>query len=263
MIIKKNQNNLEKFFLNKKYIKFKIKNKIINLLKKKIIFFTEEITGLKNINLEKFHEFYEIEKLNNLRIKLYEKINSDKEFNKKIFQSSFEHIELMVGSELCNGNLNLSIQYPHDKTSVLSLHTDFFSGESIFQVNLWIPFVNVKKTSSMFIINPVKSINLLKKNKISKKFTINNIFKQNKKDIKWLNMKFGEAMLFSPNCLHGNVMNIEKNTRWSINVRLKNLYSPYSKIEENEKKIGSFYNIFTPKIITKFNLKHSFDEIIA
>jgi sporadic carbohydrate cluster 2OG-Fe(II) oxygenase len=76
-------------------------------------------------------------------------------------------------------------------------------------------------------------------------------------------MKFGEGMLFSPNCLHGNVMNLEKNTRWSINVRLKNLYSPYSKIQENEKKIGSFYNIFTPKIITQFNLKHSFDEIIA
>ncbi len=82
----------------------------------------------------------------------------------------------MVGSELCNGNLNLSIQYPHDKTSVLSMHTDFFSGESIFQVNLWIPFVDVKKTSSMFIINPLKSINLLKKIKKSKKFTINNIF---------------------------------------------------------------------------------------
>lgn len=257
------QNNLEKFFLKNGYIKFKINNKIINFLKKKIIIFTKQITKLKNVNLKKFHEFYEIEKINNLRTKLYNKINSDKKFNKKIFESCFKHIELMVGSELCNGNLNLSIQYPHDKTSLLSMHTDFFSGESIFQVNLWIPFVNVKKTNSMFIINPQKSIDLLKKIKQSKKFTMNNIFKENKKDIKWLDIKFGEGMIFSPNCLHGNVMNVEKDTRWSINVRLKNLYSPYSKIQENEKKIGSFYNVFTPKIITQFNLKHSFDEIIA
>jgi len=261
--MREDKNNLEKFFLKNGYIKFKINNKIINFLKKKIIIFTKEITKLKNINLKKFHEFYEIEKLNNLRIKLYDKINYDKEFNKKIFESCFEHIELMVGSELCNGNLNLSIQYPHDKTSLLSMHTDFFSGESIFQVNLWIPFVDVKKTNSMFIINPQKSIDLLKKIKESKKFTMNNIFKENKKDIKWLDIKFGEGMIFSPNCLHGNVMNVEKDTRWSINVRLKNLYSPYSKIQENEKKIGSFYNVFTPKIITQFNLKHSFDEIIA
>jgi sporadic carbohydrate cluster 2OG-Fe(II) oxygenase len=258
-----NKNNLEKFFLKNGYIKFKINKKIINFLKKKIIIFTKEITKLKSINLKKFHEFYEIEKLNNLRIKLYDKINYDKEFNKKIFESCFEHIELMVGSELCNGNLNLSIQYPHDKTSLLSMHTDFFSGESIFQVNLWMPFVDVRKTNSMFIINPQKSIDLLKKIKESKKFTMNNIFKENKKDIKWLDVKFGEGMIFSPNCLHGNVMNVEKDTRWSINVRLKNLYSPYSKIQENEKKIGSFYNVFTPKIITQFNLKHSFDEIIA
>ena len=259
----KNANSIEKFFLKNGYIKFKIKKKIIDFLRKKIIFYTKEISGLKKINLEKFHEYYEIEKLNNLRIKLYDKINSDKNFNKKIFESTSEYIDLMVGSELCKGNLNLSIQYPHDKTSVLSMHTDFFSGESIFQVNLWLPFVNVKKTSSMFIINPEKSINLLKKIKESKKFTMSNIFKDNKKYIKWLNIRFGEAMLFTPNCLHGNVMNIEKTTRWSINVRFKNLYSPYSKIKENEKKIGSFYNIYTPKIITQFNLKHSFDEIIT
>jgi sporadic carbohydrate cluster 2OG-Fe(II) oxygenase len=261
--MKKHQNKLEKFFVKNGYIKFKINNKIINFLRKKIIIFTKEITGLRKIDLNKFHELYEIGKLNNLRIKLYNKINTDKQFSKKIFESSFKHIELMVGSELCNGNLNLSIQYPNDKTSILSMHTDFFSGESIFQVNLWIPFVDVKKTSSMFIINPQKSINLLKKIKESKKFTINNIFKKNKKDIKWLDIKFGEGMIFSPNCLHGNVMNIEKNTRWSINIRFKNLFSPYSKIKENEKKIGSFYNVYSPKIITQFNLEHSFDEIIA
>ena len=159
--MKINKNNLEKNFLKNGYIKFKINNKSINFLRRKIILFTEEITNLKKINLEKFHEIYKIEKLNNLRIKLYDMLNSDKDFNNKIFNSCFKHVELMVGSELCNGNLNLSIQYPHDKTSVLSMHTDFFSGESIFQVNLWIPFVNVKKTSSMFIINPQKYIDLL------------------------------------------------------------------------------------------------------
>ena len=125
--MKKHQNKLEKFFVKNGYIKFKINNKIINFLRKKIIIFTKEITGLKKINLNKFHELYEIGKLNNLRIKLYNKINTDKQFSKKIFESSFKHIELMVGSELCNGNLNLSIQYPNDKTSILSMHTDFFT----------------------------------------------------------------------------------------------------------------------------------------
>ena len=50
------------------------------------------------------------------------------------------------------------------------MHTDFFSGESLFQVNLWVPFVNVKKTQSLFIINPKNSIDILKEIKNKKKF---------------------------------------------------------------------------------------------
>ena len=48
-------------------------------------------------------------------------------------------IDDMVGSEIAKSKSNLSIQYPNDDKSVLSIHTDFFSGESLFQVNLWIP----------------------------------------------------------------------------------------------------------------------------
>ena len=78
--------------------------------------------------------------------------------------------------------------------------------------------------------------------------------------MKWLNSKFGQAIIFSPNCLHGNVTNKEKTTRWSINIRYKNLYSPYNRIYGNEKKIGTFYKIFSPKLMTKFNLKYNFNE---
>ena len=49
--------------------------RMIKFLRKKIISYTKKISGLKKINLERFHEYYEIEKLNNLRVKLYDKIN--------------------------------------------------------------------------------------------------------------------------------------------------------------------------------------------
>ena len=140
------------------------------------------------------------------------------------------------------------------------MHSDFFSGESLFQINLWIPFVNVKKTQSMFIINPTDSLKILKKIKYDKTLKFDDINKKFKKKIRWVNLKSGEAILFSPNCLHGNVVNREKNTRWSINIRYKNIYSPYGK-ERNEKKIGSFYTLLNPKAVTRFNLKYDFDEI--
>ena len=78
--------------------------------------------------------------------------------------------------------------------------------------------------------------------------------------MKWLKLSKGEGLLFSPNCLHGNVVNKEKNTRWSINVRYKNLFSPYNKIQ-NEKNITSFYKPYSMKGVTQFNLKYNFDEI--
>ena len=85
--------------------------------------------------------------------------------------------------------------------------------------------------------------------------------KKNQKKMKWIDVKKGEAIIFSPNCLHGNVINKEKYTRWSINIRYKNLFSPYTNYR-NEKQIGSFYKPLTVKGITNFNLVHNFDEII-
>ncbi len=241
----------QKITLDELYVK-KLKYLLIKKIKKKI--------KTKSVDLDYFHNYYQQSKINNLRIHLYKEINNDKNFQDLIYKSAKYYIDEMVGSEIAKSKSNLSIQFPHDDKSLLSMHSDFFSGESIFQINLWIPFVDVKKTKSMFIINPIKSIEILKKIKRSKQLTFSQIHKNYQKYMRWINLKFGEAIIFSPNCLHGNVTNLEKTSRWSINIRYKNLYSPYNSIFGNEKKIGTFYKMFEPKLITKFNLIHNFNE---
>ncbi len=249
-----------KFFLKKGYFKFKPEPKYLYKIKKLLIQKIKKKIKVKSINLDFFHKSYSLDKINNLRLHLYREINSDKKFQDLIYMSSQKVINDTVGSEIAKSKANLSIQYPRDDKSLLSIHSDFFSGESLFQVNVWLPFVNVKKTKSMFIIDPNTSLKILKKIKNSKKITFDEIYKKHKKSMKWLNVKFGEGVIFSPNCLHGNVKNLEKTTRWSINIRYKNLYSPYNNIFGNEKKIGTFYSIFSPKLMTQFNLKYNFDE---
>tara|TARA_B110000046_G_C12995590_1_gene399882 strand:+ start:1188 stop:1973 length:786 start_codon:yes stop_codon:yes gene_type:complete len=215
----------------------------------------------KFINLEKIHKNISIEELNNLRLHIFNKLNNNEDFKNSIFSSAEKFIVETVGNELACSDMNLSIQLPGDNSSLLDMHSDFFSGESIFQINLWIPFVSVKKTQSMFIINPLDSLIILKKIKKNKIIDFKKILQKYKKKMKWINLKKGEAILFSANCLHGNIVNEEKNTRWSINVRYKNLYSPYSNLE-NEKKIGGFYKPLSLKAISTFNLRHNFYEII-
>ena len=243
------------------YFKFKLIDKNFKKANSILISIVKKRTKNNFVNLDKIHENISIEKLNDFRLNIFKKLNNDKSFKINIFNSAKKFIVETVGNELACSDMNLSIQLPKDNSSLLDMHTDFFSGESIFQINLWIPFVAVKKTQSMFIINPLDSLIILKKIKKNKILNLNKILQKYKKKLKWINLKKGEAILFSPNCLHGNILNKEKNTRWSINVRYKNLYSPYTNLD-NEKKIGAFYKPLSLKAVTTFNLRHNFYEVI-
>jgi len=241
------------------YFIFDIKEK--NYVKLKSYIKKHLLKNNQKLKLENLHKQIKIKNLNLLRMRLFKNLNKSSDFKKNIFESAQQFIEGCVGSEICSSDINLSIQMPNDKTSLLEMHTDFFSGESLFQVNLWIPFVNVKKTQSMFIIDPINSYKILKKIKNNKKIDFKVINSNYSKNLKWLKLKSGQGLIFSPNCLHGNVVNKENKTRVSINIRYKNIFSPYGNVS-NEKKIGSFYKILSPKAVTLFNLKHNFDEII-
>ena len=50
--------------------------------------------------------------------------------------------------------INLSIQTPKDNSSLLPVHSDIWSGDSPFEVVVWIPLVNCFKTKAMYILPP-------------------------------------------------------------------------------------------------------------
>ena len=123
--------------------------------------------------------------------------------------------------------VNLSIQMPNDDSSLLPVHSDVWSGCSPFEVVVWIPLVNCSKTKSMFILPKNE------KNKFYKKFykskNANKLYDSIKKKTKWINIKFGQALIFSHQLMHGNLVNQTRETRWSFNCRFKSLMSPYDK----------------------------------
>ena len=249
-----------KNFIKNGYEIVNLKKKDSIYLRSKILKYIKEKTKLEKINLDYLHKNYPLEKLNALRIYVYNKINKDVQFQKKILSSFDKIISETVGSETAQSYISFSIQYPNDGTSLLTLHTDSSQSDSVFQVNLWIPFVNVKKTKSMFIVKPKDSIKILKEMRDSKKITIQEVHKKYKRKMKWLELKFGQTIVFTPNCLHGNVVNNENTTRLSINLRYKNLYSPYVKNVANLKNIENFYPNINKKLITKINLEYPFHE---
>ena len=74
------------------------------------------------------------------------------------------------------------------------------------------------------------------------KRTAKKIFQEIKSKLEWINIKTGEVLLFNQSLPHGNRVNLEKDTRWSLNCRFKSIFSPYG-----DKKIGEFFQPITLK----------------
>tara|TARA_Y100001970_G_C14259345_1_gene878509 strand:- start:1382 stop:2188 length:807 start_codon:yes stop_codon:yes gene_type:complete len=252
--------NIQKDFLKKGYIISNFENKkeiqrihdlVIEILKKKI--------NLKKNNdnnlLNNFHKYIKLKDLNKVRMSIINELNKNSKFKKIIFKETKKILDLIIGNELAiQKNLNLSIQLPKDKSSLLDIHSDTTTGESPYQVVLWIPLVNVYKSKSMFIFPLRESFKTIKNlNKIK---SLNSYFKKNKNKAKFLNLKFGQFLIFSPNLLHGNIINKTAETRFSFNIRFKSLFSPYNKIKGNDRKLGYFYFPLNVKPMTILGSKY-------
>lgn len=230
-------NELQKSYVNKGYYIFDIIDKTqINYLKNSILEYSKKILNIKKFDLNNAHKYISKSKLNKFRVQVINNINNNKDFEKTYYSIAEDILHQIVGNELAMQNeISLSIQLPNDDSSLLSMHADTWSGTSPFEAVVWIPLVDVYSTKSMYILQNSKLQkfnNYFSKNKIS---TIS-AFKKFKNDFNFLNLKFGQALIFNLAIPHGNIVNKTKETRWSMNCRFKSLFSPY-----NFKKFGEVF----------------------
>lgn len=209
--------------------------------------------------LDTIHTLVPIEKLNGLRMHVFGKLNRETWFRPTYFSLAKNTLESLVGNELAmQSKANLSIQMPNDTSSLLSVHADTWSEESPFQVVLWIPLVNVYDTKSMYILPPEYNRTVIDRlPAIAKTGGAEKLFEVYRDQFVWVNVNYGEALLFSPNLLHGNVVNATAETRWSMNCRFKGLFTPYM---SEEKKLGSFFLPITTKIATRIGINYKLPE---
>ena len=107
----------------------------------------------------------------------------------------------------------------------------------------------------MFVIPLKDSRKILKNFKKIKKSGLANSVKKNKNK-KFLQISSDEYLIFSPNILHGNTINKTKETRISVNIRFKGLFTPYNDIEGNDRKLGYFYLPLNIKPMTIIGSKY-------
>ena len=202
-----------------------------------IIIKTAEKQGFRGIKtLSSIHEIVLVKDINRLRLAIFNEINKVEDWSSLIYKSIIPRINYMLGHDLSiQSKLNLSIQMPNDETSILEEHLDFRSGDSPFQLVIWIALTNSYLDNSMFI-------------------KYNNL-------TEFIEVKKGDILIFDPNIPHGNKINTTEHTRISMNVRIKNWFSPDMEDLVPDRQFGIYYKdlSFSSTTLNSFKLIKEID----
>ena len=88
-----------------------------------------------------------------MRIHIINCINGESWIRETYFKLAKKYIFSIVGNEVAmQVRLNLSIQMPGDSGSLLPVHSDTWSGDSPFEIVVWLPLVDCYRTKSMYLL---------------------------------------------------------------------------------------------------------------
>lgn len=105
-------------------------------------------------------------------------------------------------------------------------HNDFDFGHSHLGFNLWTPLFDVKNNEGLYIFNFENSKKIYSNFKFNKHLSlhIESCALKHKKN--FINLNFGEAILFSNLCIHGASMLKTRYNRVSSNIHIQNFKVP-------------------------------------
>lgn len=213
-------------------------------------------------SLEKLHLQANSNTVNELRINAYNEINAIDGWEKIYYSMAEKTLMALFGPDLLiQRKLNLSIQMPGDITSVLGLHMDTLSGQSPFEVVMWVPFTNVNASNGMYYFDRETSKKMRLEMPLYEDKGLEYLRKKYWDKRKELALSEAEVVIFSGTLFHGNVTNETQTTRISINCRFKNLFSPAARnMSTAERDVGIFYKLYSTSPVTRIGMEYSATE---
>jgi len=250
--LSKNEKILEKEFIDQGFIIREVANKdALNKIHKLAVKILSKKGG---DSLDNTHKNIDINELNDFRLDVINEINNQPWLREAYYQIAKPYLDVLVGNELAmQSRINLSIQLPNDNSSLLPVHTDTWSGNSPFEVVVWIPLVNCFNTKSMYLLPPKAADKISDEFKLHAHGTSEELFDAIKNEVNWIKINYGEVLVFNQAYPHGNVVNKESETRWTMNCRFKGLFTPYK-----DKKIGEYYEPITLRPVSKVAMSYKF-----
>ena len=204
--------------------------------------------------LDQIHTNIHPKNLNDMRLHIIQQLNEKTWLRAEYFKLARYLLEAIVGNELAMQlRINLSIQLPEDDSSLLPVHADVWSGDSPFEVVVWLPLVKCYGTKSMFLLPPEHARELRQGFNDFKGKGSEYLFQSIRNDLTWINIDYGQVLIFNQNLPHGNRTNRERETRWSLNCRFKSVFSPYG-----DKKLGEFFEPITLRAASRIGMDYQY-----
>ncbi len=214
----------------------------LHFIRENLFNFCKELVPYNGESMDDFFNHFHQHKMpetemNTIRLKIISYLTTNKDIKENICQLVSEHAYENLGRDLVRQKtVNLVIQTP-SATSRAEAHRDA-PLNSPFELTYFIPLVDCYGTKSLFCLDFDQTLDTLKMldgqvGSLSK-------YQEHAEKISLtVPLKVGQVLVFMTSLIHGSHVNAETETRWSLNYRLKNLFSPYG-----TKGIPDFFELY-------------------
>ncbi len=263
MFLSKSENKLSEEYLEQGYVIRQIEDtEALDWMRNQFVRLVGEtldiaIDATPEDLLNHIHEKVPVAELNAFRLKIIRGFNDVEGFREMYYRVAKNYLDIIVGNELAMQlRVNLSIQFPDDNSSLLPVHADTWSGDSPYEVVVWLPLVNCYGTKAMYLLPPDHAAELNRDftNRAGK--SSEDLYQAIVNDVTWLEVKYGEVLIFDQSLPHGNRVNTESETRWSMNCRFKGVFTPYG-----DKKLGEFFEPITLRAATRTGMAYKLPKV--
>ncbi len=209
------------------------------------------LSHIKENDPEKFlNEFHKYgisdANLNAQKLQLIEACNQRSDFGRLLYEAFSTYIDTLLGPDLLvQRNANI-ILFPPNYQHYSEPHRDAPQNSS-FELVFWVPLNRCYGTKTLYMLNLEQTKNSLSLLSEQESFEQFECFCRTQGQ--YLEAEFGEACFFWPGLAHGSGVNLEDETRWTLNIRFKNAYSP-----DGGKDSLQFFDILHLSPVTRFGI---------
>ncbi len=198
----------------------------------------------QDVSLEDYHSLgYKDPEHTELQIQMTNFFRKQR-LGQKVIEAQVPFFKELVGSDLLvQGKPYLRMTRPNCPQDNIGYHRDTFYGGSPYEISVLIPFVDLPAESSLGMLSgshvlsdsefPTKQVisdplvtKGSDKHKLGFLYAPKPMDSAIEKDMQYIPLKLGQALVFNLAIVHGSVVNKGSVTRWSTDIRVMNALAP-------------------------------------